>query len=36
MIGVAESGEKGGMLTVYSAHDNTLMALLAHLGIDEI
>ena len=24
--------ERGGLMTIYSAHDNTLMALLAHLG----
>eukprot|EP00038_Savillea_parva_P028956 m.68019 g.68019 ORF g.68019 m.68019 type:complete len:1158 (+) comp8484_c0_seq1:350-3823(+) len=29
---VAEESDKGGHFTLYSAHDNTIMALLAHLG----
>ena len=29
---VAASDDRGGRLTLYSAHDNTIMALLAHLG----
>ena len=28
----AASDDRGGRFTLYSAHDNTLMALLAHLG----
>ncbi len=30
---IAEEGEQGGSFTLYSAHDNTIMALLAHLGV---
>ena len=29
---VVESKDDGGQLTLYSAHDNTIMAMLAHLG----
>lgn len=29
---VASADERGGHFTLYSAHDNTLLAMLAHLG----
>ena len=32
MLETAEANERGGTFTLYSAHDNTIMALLAHFG----
>lgn len=32
MIACAESGEQGGLFSVFSAHDNTIMAIMSHLG----